>query len=112
MAATQTSPDPAGMAPVLRSIAREITERSLAIADLQVARRRHERAGEWGEWLGRFDARIAEHRRELRHAHEEFERLGWKRDDSRRRRFVYERPNPSGAAFFRALELGGSDEAA
>jgi hypothetical protein len=70
------------MAPLLRSIAREIKERTRAILELEArlaslggARRAHR------EEAVAFESQLSAHRRELHAVEKELGRLGWTRDE-------------------------------
>ena len=97
--------------PLLRAIAREIVERTLAVLALE------ERLAGLGRFRGparRLEARLASHRKALRLIDRELWTLGWKRDPEKPLKFVRRRAtssgddtwNLAGTAFRKALELG------
>jgi len=65
------------MMPLVRSIGREIKDRTRAIQALE-----YRRAVSGGELAGSFDAELSMHRRELRQVTKELDRLGLSVDES------------------------------
>jgi hypothetical protein len=102
------------VSPLLRSIAREIVERTAAIVQLECrleAVRGDSASGTGGP--GHIAPRLANHRSELRLAEAELNRLGWKRDASAPLRFLRAAGGgmawqPEETSFFLALRLSWS----
>lgn len=109
---TRPNPAPAlAMQPLLSSIATEISERSLAVLELEARLEKLRAARTDPRELRVLAARLAHQKRELRLATEELERLGWKRDGARPLRFFYGEDvqrevswQPENTGFFRALD--------
>lgn len=81
----QASPEAlARMFPLLRSIAKEVVERSYTIVQLEDETRAH--ATDSVDVL-ELVSRLANHKRELRHSIEELRDLGWERDPEQPLRF-------------------------
>ncbi len=78
------------VAPLLRSIARELVARTLAIAELdaRIARHLSNPRSDRDELLSMTAVR-ANHRRELRLIDKELKRLGWRRDEETPMRFLW-----------------------
>jgi len=92
------------MSPLLRSIAKEIVERTAAIAQIEC-----QLAAPRKKNLGQLVSLLASHRRELRLAEAELTRLGWKREKSAPLRFSSAREDgvawqPDESVFY--LDLG------
>lgn len=73
----ETTNNATPMAPLLRSVATEIVERTLEVSKLEFRLPRARDAAA----RSRIEAALANHRRELRLAREELAALGWERDD-------------------------------
>ncbi len=85
----QASPEAlARMFPLLRSIAKEVVERSYTIVQLEDETRALEGAHATGSVdVLELVSRLANHKRELRHSVEELRELGWERDPEQPLRF-------------------------
>ena len=81
MTLTNLSHTPSKLLPVLRSIAREIRERTVAIRSLEARRGSFSKSAIHAVDRANADAELAIQRRELRHAEHELERLGCRLDD-------------------------------
>jgi hypothetical protein len=81
--------------PLLESIAKELDERSIAIANLERRQRRLKLEGVSGEVMGNLVAELATHKREIRLATEELDRLGASADVGSKT--VVHLPGPDGS---------------
>lgn len=100
--------------PLLRSIAKELVARTLAIAELEARIARHgSHPGNDESKLQSMIATRANHHRELRLIDKELKRLGWRRDEATPMRFLSTDDDGireygwqlEGTAFFRSLDL-------
>lgn len=68
--------DAEALAPLLDSIGRELAERGARVAELEAKLEELRQSPFLAEELPELEGELALHRRELRHCHEELERLG------------------------------------
>lgn len=95
------------VAPLLRSIAVEIKERTRSVRDLETRLQafettRHVHLDE----VARIEADLSVHRRELRQAEKELHRLGWTVEDELPVRFVHRGRNGDADVSFELIETG------
>ena len=95
------------VAPLLRAIAVEIKERTRCVRDLETRlqafeKTRHVHLDE----VGRIEADLSVHRREIRQAEKELQRLGWTVEDELPVRFVHRGRNGDADVSFELLETG------
>ena len=109
MSATQILNRPTRMFPLLDAIAKEIVERTAAIASLEFHVRALHRKGASPDQLESFAPRLAGQRRSVRHAMKELEHLGWRRDARHPLRFQHPESGqewePGHTGFYQGLEI-------
>jgi hypothetical protein len=95
------------MTPLLRSIAKEMVSRTVAVAELQARIRRARSDSDADQAKLAADvAALSNHRRELRMVDKELERLGWGRDREQLMTFVQEEDEAGKISSWELQETG------